>query len=108
MVVDDGVDEAGADDLSTFAAHRTPRGGSNVLVSLLPPNQSPPAAVRDLAEFLHIDVDHRAGFVVLVAADRVPSFDIDMMQPVESTADQNRMDCRGQHAHFGADRDRPE
>ena len=48
-----------------FVRSRWPRGW----FALVPADVAPPAAVGDVAEFGHIDVDQRAGMVMLVAAD---------------------------------------
>jgi hypothetical protein len=70
-------------------------GGDPVAFTLLPADVTPAAAVGDVAEFLHIDVQQRAGMVVFVAADRFTGAPVDMRQPVDPAADQHRMHGRG-------------
>jgi len=66
----------------------------------------PAAAVGDVSELLDVHVDQRAGRVVLVAADRFAGVPVDVREPVEPAADQDRVHGRGGQVQPGADLDR--
>jgi hypothetical protein len=63
------------------------------------------AAVGDIAELGHVDVEQRSGMVVLVAADRLPGDPVDPRQPVQPAAHQHGMDRGGGQAEPAADLD---
>src|SRR6218665_653836 len=90
--------------LAAILGRRPPPG----LQPLLPASEPAPATVRDVADLLHIDVDHGPRFVVFVASDRLAGSDIDMMQPVQSNPHQHRVNDRGRPPDPGADPDRSE
>ena len=82
--------------------------GSPVLVALLPADEPPPTAVGDLAELLHVHVQHRPRMGVLVAADRLTAHSVQMRQPVQPAPHQHRMHRRRRHPGSAADRYRAE
>ena len=97
VVVDDGVHERGA-DLRVRGWLRSRSGRrwrSRLLVALLAADVAPAAAVGDVAELLDVDVEHRAGVVVLVAADRLAGDPVDVGEPVDPAPDQHRVHGRG-------------
>jgi hypothetical protein len=69
---------------------------------------SPATTVGDVAKLLHIDVDEIAGFLVLVTADHLSRPNVDVVEFVQSAADQHGVDGRGRHPEFRADSDRSE
>jgi hypothetical protein len=73
MVVDDGVNERvpGSQIARDPAASGSKRRGGPVLVSLRSSDEPPTTAVRNVAQFLHVDMDQRAWCFVLVAASRL-------------------------------------
>ena len=92
VVIDDGVHECHANlHASVFAAWFV-RCHGPVLQALLTANKTPPATVGDIAEFLHVYVDHRAGLVVFVTPDRFPGSDINVPQPVQPATNQHSVD----------------
>ena len=66
--------------------------GGSVAVALLSADVAPAAAVGDVAELLHVDVQHCPGVVVLVAAHWLPGGAIDVRQPVQVRVDQDPVD----------------
>ena len=69
VIVDHGVDVVVAE--ASLA-------GRTFAATVKPPSSS----VRDTTELLHVDVEQRAGMVVLVAADRFAGGPVDMAEPV--------------------------
>jgi hypothetical protein len=109
VVVDHGVHERMPHQHATVSgAALLARCGGSVPITLLLSDHPPAAAVRDVAEIFHVNVDHRARIGMLVTADRLPSAHIDVPQPVQPTPDENRMDGRGRHAEHAADSDQTE
>jgi len=106
-VVDDGVHERLTDQRPTVpAAAAAASGRSPVPVALLSADEPVPAAVGDVAELGHIDVDHHPGLVVLVTAHYLTGALIDAMQPVQPASHQYCVDGRGRHPQLSS-RSRP-
>jgi len=105
VVVDDGVQERGADQGPVVVASLTGslRLKARVGFALLAREELMPAAVGDVAELGHVDVDHRTGVIVFVAADRFPGDPVDVAESVESASHQNRVDGRGGNAELATD-----
>ena len=92
VVVDHGVDVGLAHErIPPLVAGLVGCGGS-VAVALLSADVAPAAAVGDVAELLHVDVQHRPGVVVLVAADGLPGGAVDVGEPVQPGVDQDPVD----------------
>ena len=83
MVIDDGVDVGIAHQWVAVLVLGLARGGGVVLLALLTADEAPTVTVGDVAELLHVDVEHGAGVVVFVAADGLAGGTIDMRQAVE-------------------------
>lgn len=64
------------------------------LLSLLAAEVAPASAVGDVAELLYVNVEHRAGMVVLVAPDGFARGAVDVREPVEVRVGQDLMDRR--------------
>jgi hypothetical protein len=64
---------------------------------LLDPNESPAAAVWDVAELGDVDVDQLAWSRSFVAAGGLPGDPVDVGEPVEPAPDEHRMHGRGRH-----------
>lgn len=94
MVVDDGVDVGLAHQRVAVLVLGLARGGGAVLLALLPADVAPAAAVGDVAELLHVDVQHRPGVVVLVAADQLSGCPVDMRKPVQVRVDEDPVNRR--------------
>ena len=77
-----------------------------VAVALLAADVAPAAAVGDVAELGDVDVDQRAGMVVLVAAQRFAGDPVDVREPVDPAADQHGVHGRGRHPEPAGDLDR--
>ena len=92
MVVDDGVDVGLAHQRVAVLVLGLARGGGAVLLALLAADVAPASTVGDVAELLHVDVEHRAGVVVLVAADGLPGGAVDVGEPVQPGVDQDPVD----------------
>ena len=67
-------------------------------IALSPADVAPAASVGDVAELLHVYVEHRAGMVVLVAAHRFASGVVNVGEPVQARADQDPVNSRGSDA----------
>ncbi len=65
--------------------------------------RSPPTTVEDVAEFLHVDVDHRPGVGVFVASDVFPGDPVDVGQSLQVAAGEHRVHRRGRHPQPGGD-----
>ena len=63
-----------------------------VLLALTTTDVAPASAVGDVAELLHVDVEHRAGMVVLVTAHRFPRGAVHMRQSVQVGVGQDPVD----------------
>ena len=83
-------------------------GGLLVPPSLLPAQIPPAATIGDVAELGEIDMDHRAGVIVLVAPDGLDGDAVDLREPVGADADKDRMDRRGRQAKPAGNLDRPQ
>ncbi|GAB3625083.1 hypothetical protein GCM10027418_31700 [Mariniluteicoccus endophyticus] len=83
VVVDDGVDVGLAHQRVPVLVPGFVGGGGSVLLALAAADVAPASAVGDVAELLHVDVEHGAGVVVFVAADGLAGGTIDMRQAVE-------------------------
>ena len=94
VVIDDGVDVRLSHQRVPPLVARLVRGGSAVAVALLSADVAPAPAVGDVAELLHIDVQHRPGVVVLVTANGLSRGAVDMGEPVQVRVDQDPMDRR--------------
>ena len=73
--------------------------GGPVLLALLTAEVAPAATVGNVAELLHVDVQHRPGVVVLVATNRLSSGTVDVRQAVQVDVDQDPVDCRRSNAN---------
>ena len=94
VVVDHGVDVGLAHQRVVVLVLRLVRGGGAVLLALSAADVAPASAVGDVAELLHVDVEHRAGMVVLIATDRLPGGTVDMGQPVQVRVGQDPVNRR--------------
>src|SRR5688500_14763623 len=74
------------------------QGRGAVLLALRSADVTPAAAVGDSAELLDVDVDQVAGALMLVASDRLSGRPVEVAEPVEPAADQDRVHGRGLHA----------
>jgi len=92
VVVDDGVDVGVAVVLAAVLAALVGRSGGAVALSLGASDLAPTTAVRDVAELLDVDVQHRAGVRVLVATDRLAGRSVDRGQPADPAPLQDRVD----------------
>jgi len=109
VVVDHGVQEAGADQrLSVLALGSAGPGSSGCAVpkAQFAPDVAPAASVGDLAKLLDVHVEQFAGPLVLITADRLTSGTVDVTEPVDPTPDQDRVDRRGRDTEPLADLDR--
>ena len=104
VVIDGGVHERSAD--LRAGCRRACRCA--VAVALSAAEVTPAAAVGDVAELLHIDVQQCAGMIVFVAADRLTGRPVEVGEPIQAAADQHRVHRRGRHTQPGADLHRPE
>lgn len=93
MVVDDGVNEAGPDKQAALVVRGTSSRGPDVPVALLASDESVTPAVWDLRDLLHVDVDHRAGMVMLVTANDLACSHVD--SPATSGVDGSRRRSSG-------------
>ena len=94
VVVNDGVHERVPEPGVVPLALRLTRCRRSVVVALAAADVAPAAAVGDVAELLHVDVQHRPGLVVLVAADRLPGCPVDMRKPVQVRVDEDPVNRR--------------
>ena len=110
MVVDHGVDERGADHwpVAVTAFTRAVSCRARVGLAVLAADEPVAAAVGDVAELGDVDVDQRAGVVVLVAAQRFAGDAVEMGQPVDPAPHQHRVHGRGGQAEPAGDLDRAE
>jgi hypothetical protein len=109
VVVEDGVQVAGPDQWLPVLALRgagAGRGRGPVLLALLAADVAPAAAVGDLAELLDVNVDQVAGVFVLVPADPLTGYPVDVAEPVEAAPGQHRVDRRCRHPERVGDLDR--
>ena len=107
MVIDDGVDVGIAHQWVAVLVLGLARGGGVVLLALLTADEAPTVTVGDVAELLHVDVQHRSGVVVFVAPDRFAGGAVDMGQPVQVCGDQNAVDRRRGDAQSAGQLHRP-
>ncbi|KWU67907.1 hypothetical protein AWW71_29450, partial [Bacillus cereus] len=108
VVVDDGVHEPGPESWFGVLAPSRVGGGDPVGAALGDAHEPVPAAVRDIAEFGHVDVDQRTRIGVFVATDRLSGGTIQVGKPVQPASHQHRVDRRGRQREFVADLDRPQ
>lgn len=83
------------------------RGRGAVLLALLAADVAPASSVGDVAEFLHVDVEHRPGVVVLVAADGFAGGAVHVGESVEVHVDQDVVDGRWGDAEAACQLHRP-
>ena len=76
--------------------------------ALFAAHEPPPSAVGNVAQLLHVDVDHRPWMVVFVATDGFAGDPVDMAEPVDAAAHQDRVDGRGGQTEFASDLNRAE
>ena len=95
MVVDDGVDVGLAHQRVVVLVVGLAWGGGSVLPSLSSADVAPASAVGDVAELLHVDVEHGAGVVVFVAADGFTGGTVDVVEPVEVAGREDAVDGGG-------------
>ncbi|VXC53820.1 conserved hypothetical protein [Aeromicrobium sp. 9AM] len=111
VVIDHGVHERSADHRFICSASRSSGAHDRrhaVPVSLLFADVAPPTTVRDVAELGDIDMDHRPGMGVFVAADRFTGDPVDAAEPVHPTPHQHRVDRRGRDPEPASDLHRSE
>ena len=94
VVVDDGVDVGLAHQRVVVLVPGLARCGRPVLLSLSAADVAPASAVGDVAELLHVDVEHRAGMVVLIASDGFARGAVDVREPVQVRVGQDPVNCR--------------
>ena len=92
VVVDDGVDVGSSHQRAGVPAARLVGGGGSVAVALLPADVAPASAVGSVAQLLDVDVEHRAGMVVLVSADGFAGGAVDVGQAVQVGVGQDPVD----------------
>ncbi len=107
VIVDHGVDECVthqrvAVSVLLLAGRRGP-----VPLALLASDDPPAAAVGNVAELLHVDVDQCAGRLVLVMSGWLARLHLEMREPVQAAA-QDRVDRRGRHPEPSGDPHRAE
>jgi hypothetical protein len=106
MTVDEGrPDDHIAGDAAPACAFC---GDRLVPFSLETPDVSPVAPIGDVAEFLHVGVDRRAGMLVLITANGLTGADIDVAETVDPTPGKDRMNRPDGHSQLSADTDRAE
>ena len=93
MVIDCGIDKLCAEQGLATVIALCLDGRSTVALALLPTDVTAPAAVGDVAELRHVDMDHRSGMAVFVATHDLAGAFIDIAQPVQPAADQHRVHC---------------
>jgi hypothetical protein len=108
VVVEHGVHERGAQQRSAVLVAGLVRRCRSVLVALPAAGVAPPAAVGDVAQLLDVDVQQRAGGVVLVAADRLTAGAVDVGEPVDPAAAQDRVHRGGRQTEPIGDGHRPQ
>ena len=69
-------------------------GGRTVPVPLQSSDEPPTTTVGNVAELLHIDVEHRARMVVFVATDGFAGSAVDVGEPVEMGIREDAVDRR--------------
>ena len=105
MVIDHGVQVTGSElGVAPLVAWNV-RGGSAAALALLTADVAPGAAVRDPAELLDVDVEHVPGPFMLIAADRFAGGPVEVGEPVDPAADQDRVHPRGRHVEPISDLD---
>ena len=96
VVVDHGVDVAGPDPgVAVLGVAHCGSSGGPVAEALRDAHVAPSAAGRDVAEVGDVDVEQVPGPGPLVAAGRFPGDPVDVGQPVQAAADQDRVHRRG-------------
>jgi hypothetical protein len=108
VVIDDGVNERGADLRLTVFRSWLAWCGCTIPVALRPGHVSPAAAVGDVSEHFDVDVDHRPWVVVFVAANDLTGPDVDVVEPVHPAPGQHGVNGRGGHPELAGDPDGPE
>src|SRR5690606_39424951 len=81
----------------------TGRGGLPVAFALDAADEPPSASVGDVAELRDVDMDQRAGMVVLVSSDEFSRDPIDVAEPVDSKSHEHCVDGRGGQPEFTGD-----
>jgi len=95
VVVDDGVDVGLAHQRVPVLVAGLVGCGGAVFLALLAAHVAPASAVGDVAELLHVNVQHRPGMVVLVATDRFAGSAVNVGEPVQARVDQDAVNRRG-------------
>lgn len=84
MVVEDGVDTGVARLRVVPLVARLAGRRTSMPVALCAAHVAPASAIRNVPEFLHIDVYKRSGIRVLVAADRLAGGPVGVRKPIEA------------------------
>ena len=105
VVVDDGVHERGAQPglVTVVPALRAGCGRLAVAFALDAADESPAAAVGNVAELGDVDVDQRPGMIMLVTADRFPGDSVDVAEPIDPATLEHRVDSRRRQAELTSD-----
>ena len=107
VVVDGGVDIGLAHQRVPPLVLGLVRRGGPVLLALPAADVTPAPAVGDVAELLHIDVQHGPGVIVFVATDGFPSRAVNVRQPVQAGVDQDPVDRGRRDAEPARELNRP-
>ena len=84
MVIDDGMHECISElRIAIDVARLVLRRGA-VLLALVATDVTPAATVGNVAELLHVYVHHRSRVIMLVAADGLTCFAVDMRESVQA------------------------
>jgi hypothetical protein len=108
VVIDHGVHVRMTHQHVAPAAPRLAGSRSPVLPALDSSDRAPAAPVGNVAEFLHINMDQRAGMVVLVSAGWFSGSAVDVGEPVQSFPHQDGVNRGGRELQETADLDRAE
>lgn len=103
-------DERGADrwPVAVAAFTRAVSRRARVGLAVLAADEPVATAVGDVGELGDVDVDQRAGVVVLVAAQGFAGDAVEVAEPVDPAPHQHRVDGRGGQAEPAGDLDRAE
>ena len=106
VVIDHGVDERVSHQRIPCFAAGFVGGGDPVAVAVGTAHVAPPAAIGDVAQLLHIDMDQAAGVVMLVAAHRFTGGPVHMGESVEPVTGQDLVDRGRRDPGLGGELDR--